>query len=131
MLPDTGIDDVKKQRNAEYAKHINDPVLSSLNMEGTFTFIVDGSTATCFGSMPTLRIHFSHADHHNQACHNTNSAATVATRRKVLHVEWKNKKARIKFNIQAQRTPTKVFSTNHVSTQRETGCNKLALRFPI
>jgi hypothetical protein len=27
MLPDTGIDDVKKQRNAEYAKHINDPVL--------------------------------------------------------------------------------------------------------
>jgi hypothetical protein len=35
MLPDTGIDDVKKQRNAEYAKHINDPVLSSLKMEGT------------------------------------------------------------------------------------------------
>jgi hypothetical protein len=34
MLPDTGIDDVKQQRNAEYAKHINDPVLSSLNMEG-------------------------------------------------------------------------------------------------
>jgi hypothetical protein len=34
MLPDTGIHDVKKQRNAEYAKHINDPVLSSLNMEG-------------------------------------------------------------------------------------------------
>jgi hypothetical protein len=34
MLPDTGIDDVKKQTNAEYAKHINDPVLSSLNMEG-------------------------------------------------------------------------------------------------
>jgi hypothetical protein len=33
MLPDTGIDDVKKQRNAEYAKHINDPVLSSLKME--------------------------------------------------------------------------------------------------
>jgi hypothetical protein len=28
------IDDVKKQRNAEYAKHINDPVLSSLKMEG-------------------------------------------------------------------------------------------------
>jgi hypothetical protein len=28
MLPDTGIDDVKKKRNAEYAKHINDPVLS-------------------------------------------------------------------------------------------------------
>jgi hypothetical protein len=34
MLPDTGIDDVKKQRNAEYAKHINDPVLLSLKMEG-------------------------------------------------------------------------------------------------
>jgi hypothetical protein len=34
MLPDTGIDDVKKQRNADYAKHINDPVLSSLKMEG-------------------------------------------------------------------------------------------------
>jgi hypothetical protein len=34
MLPDTGIDDVKKQRNAEYAKHVNDPVLSSLKMEG-------------------------------------------------------------------------------------------------
>jgi hypothetical protein len=34
MLPDTGIEDVKKQRNAEYAKHINDPVLSSLKMEG-------------------------------------------------------------------------------------------------
>jgi hypothetical protein len=33
MLPDTGIDDIKKQRNAEYAKHINDPVLSSLKME--------------------------------------------------------------------------------------------------
>jgi hypothetical protein len=35
MLPDTGIDDVKKQRNADYAKHINDPVLSSLKVEGT------------------------------------------------------------------------------------------------
>jgi hypothetical protein len=34
MLPDTGIDDVKKQRNAEYAKYINDPVPSSLKMEG-------------------------------------------------------------------------------------------------
>jgi hypothetical protein len=34
MLADTGFDDVKKQRNAEYAKHINDPVLSSLKMEG-------------------------------------------------------------------------------------------------
>jgi hypothetical protein len=34
MLPDTDIDDVKKQRNAEYAKHINDSVLSSLKMEG-------------------------------------------------------------------------------------------------
>jgi hypothetical protein len=36
MLPDTGIDDVKKQRNVEYAKHINGPVLSSLKMEGKF-----------------------------------------------------------------------------------------------
>jgi hypothetical protein len=34
MLPDTGIDDAKKQRNTEYAKHINDPVRSSLKMEG-------------------------------------------------------------------------------------------------
>jgi hypothetical protein len=34
MLPDTGIDDVKMQRNAEYANRINDPVLSSLKMEG-------------------------------------------------------------------------------------------------
>jgi hypothetical protein len=34
MLPDTGIDDGKEQRNVEYAKHINDPVLSSLKMEG-------------------------------------------------------------------------------------------------
>jgi hypothetical protein len=34
MLPDTGIDDVKMQRNAEYAKHINDLVLSSLKLEG-------------------------------------------------------------------------------------------------
>jgi hypothetical protein len=43
MLPDTGIDEVKKQRNAEYAKHINDPVLSSLKMEGIrllYLFIV-------------------------------------------------------------------------------------------
>jgi hypothetical protein len=42
MLPDTGIDDVKKQKNAEYAKHINDPVLSSLKMEGIrllFTYL--------------------------------------------------------------------------------------------
>jgi hypothetical protein len=34
MLPDTGIDEVKKQRNAEYAKHVNDLLLSSLKMEG-------------------------------------------------------------------------------------------------
>jgi hypothetical protein len=34
MHPDTGIDDVKKQRTAEYAKHINNPDLSSLKMEG-------------------------------------------------------------------------------------------------
>jgi hypothetical protein len=38
VLPDTRIDDVKKQRNAEYAKHINDPVLSSLKMEGIRLF---------------------------------------------------------------------------------------------
>jgi hypothetical protein len=40
MLPDTGIDDVKKQMNAEYAKHINDPVLSSLKMEGTRLYLL-------------------------------------------------------------------------------------------
>jgi hypothetical protein len=34
VLPNTGFDDIKKQRNAEYAKHLNDPVLSSLKMEG-------------------------------------------------------------------------------------------------
>jgi hypothetical protein len=39
MLPDAGIDDVKKQRNAEYAKHIDDPVLSSLKMEGIRFFV--------------------------------------------------------------------------------------------
>jgi hypothetical protein len=38
MLPDTDIDDVKKERNAEYAKHINDPVLSSLKMEGIYVY---------------------------------------------------------------------------------------------
>jgi hypothetical protein len=49
MLPDTGIDDVKKQRNAEYAKHINDPVLSSLKMEGIrLLFPTDGSTECIF-----------------------------------------------------------------------------------
>jgi hypothetical protein len=41
MLPDTGIDDVKKQRNAEYAKHINDPVLPSLKMEGIRLLFID------------------------------------------------------------------------------------------
>jgi hypothetical protein len=45
MLPDRGIDDVKKQRNAEYAKHINDPVLSSLKMEGIrLLFIINSVT---------------------------------------------------------------------------------------
>jgi hypothetical protein len=53
MLPDTGIDDVKKQRNAEYAKHINDPVLSSLKMEGIRLLLVllkyiHTNKATCF-----------------------------------------------------------------------------------
>jgi hypothetical protein len=42
MLPDTGIDDVKKQRNTEYAKHINDPVLSSLKMEGIRLLLLYG-----------------------------------------------------------------------------------------
>jgi hypothetical protein len=46
MLPDTGIDDVKKQKNAEYAKHINDPVLSSLKMEGIrlLLFVINALT---------------------------------------------------------------------------------------
>jgi hypothetical protein len=51
MLPDTGIDDVKKQMNAEYAKHINDPVLSSLKMEGIrllFTLLHPGHCFDCF-----------------------------------------------------------------------------------
>jgi hypothetical protein len=49
VLPDTGIDDVKKQRNAEYAKHINDPVLSSLKMEGVHLlfFNIAFKTITC------------------------------------------------------------------------------------
>jgi hypothetical protein len=42
MLPDTGIDDVKKQRNAEYAKHVNGPVLSSLKMEGVRLLLFTG-----------------------------------------------------------------------------------------
>jgi hypothetical protein len=46
MLPDTGIDDVKKQRNAEYAKHINNPVLSSLKMEGVR--LLFGNISTIF-----------------------------------------------------------------------------------
>jgi hypothetical protein len=44
MLPDTGIDDIKKQRNAEYAKHINDPVLSSLKMEGIHLLLFSGAS---------------------------------------------------------------------------------------
>jgi hypothetical protein len=44
MLPDTGIDDVKKQRNVEYAKDINDPVLSSLKMEGIRLLFSNSST---------------------------------------------------------------------------------------
>jgi hypothetical protein len=56
MLPDTGIDDVKKQRNAEYAKHINDPVLSSLKMEGVrLLFICNVRTACTFISRMILR----------------------------------------------------------------------------
>jgi hypothetical protein len=42
MLPDTDIDDVKKQRNAEYVKHINDPVLSSLKIEGIRLHLLSG-----------------------------------------------------------------------------------------
>jgi hypothetical protein len=38
------IDDVKKQRNAEYAKHINDPVLSSLKMEGIRLLFLNSAT---------------------------------------------------------------------------------------
>jgi hypothetical protein len=45
MLPDTGIDDVKKQRNAKYAKHINDPVLSSLKIEGIRLLLMSHSVA--------------------------------------------------------------------------------------
>jgi hypothetical protein len=47
MLPDTGIDDVKKQMNAEYAKHINDPVLSSLKMEGIRLLFVEKIYIKC------------------------------------------------------------------------------------
>jgi hypothetical protein len=65
MLPDTGIDDVKKQRNAEYAKHIQDPVLSSLKMEGIrLLFVVfDVASFACGLSPPAhsvltgLRLH--------------------------------------------------------------------------
>jgi hypothetical protein len=55
MLPDKGIDDVKKQRNAEYAKHINDPVLSSLKMEGIHLFLFMYSSAF---SKITFFVHF-------------------------------------------------------------------------
>jgi hypothetical protein len=48
MLPDTGIDDVKKQRNAEYAKHINDLVLSSLKMEGIHLLLFNRTTLQVF-----------------------------------------------------------------------------------
>jgi hypothetical protein len=57
MLTDTGIDDVKKQRNAEYAKHINDPVLSSLKMEGIcLLFFFDVSVFECC-QMPLFAIY--------------------------------------------------------------------------
>jgi hypothetical protein len=55
MLPDTGIDEVKKQRNAEYAKHINDPVLSSLKMEG-IRFYLKQDTNCCSRHMGDRRI---------------------------------------------------------------------------
>jgi hypothetical protein len=62
MLPDTGIDDVKKQRNAEYAKHINDPVLSSLKMEGIrLLFQRAFSTVTLFAfNVSFLSAHLSY-----------------------------------------------------------------------
>jgi hypothetical protein len=41
--------------------------------------------------MPTLRIHLSPTDPDNQAYHNTNTAAKVATHREVFHVDWKSK----------------------------------------
>jgi hypothetical protein len=53
MLPDTDIDDVKKQRNAEYAKHINDPVLLSLKMEG-IRLLFSLQNAVCFIMLPFL-----------------------------------------------------------------------------
>jgi hypothetical protein len=58
MLPDTGIDDVKKQRNAEYAKHINDPVLSSLKMEGIHSLFLFGwSLENCICTIPWYTTH--------------------------------------------------------------------------
>jgi hypothetical protein len=53
MLPDTGIDDVKNQRNADYAKHINDPVLSSLKMEGIRLLFYKnfGNILQCYGGL--------------------------------------------------------------------------------
>jgi hypothetical protein len=56
MLPDTGIDDVKKQRNAEYAKHINDPVLSSLKMEGIRLFFSLMTSFLTFNSLEILQL---------------------------------------------------------------------------
>jgi hypothetical protein len=55
MLPDPGIDDVKKQRNAEYAKHINNSVISSLKMEGIRLLIL--SLNSCHASSTTSRLY--------------------------------------------------------------------------
>jgi hypothetical protein len=57
MLLDTGIDDVKKQRNAEYAKHINDPVLSSLKMEGIRLLLYELPVKTEHYAAPHMNTH--------------------------------------------------------------------------
>jgi hypothetical protein len=58
MLPDTGIDDVIKQRNAEYVKHINDPVISSLKMEGIrLLFLI--LFLVCSTALTLLRLYMS------------------------------------------------------------------------
>jgi hypothetical protein len=56
MLPDTGIDDFKKQRNDEYAKHINDPVLSSFKMEGIRLLFYFLYYIPCYSILPNALI---------------------------------------------------------------------------
>jgi hypothetical protein len=79
--------------------------------------------------MPTLRIHLSRTDPHNQACRNTNTAATVATHREVFHIDWKSKIMDQISYPGAEHADETGFKQS-VSTQRETSCKKLALRFP-